>query len=105
MAPRTLATLATVLSNARDADAALTLLQHEASDIDRAAQLALFVCDSRRQLITERLNPTGETVTRLPLNVSIDHLPAPIHRALNSGSAVADFALVTEIRNRPSKLF
>ena len=46
MAPRTLATLATVLSNARDADAALTLLQHEASDIDRAAQLALIVISS-----------------------------------------------------------
>lgn len=96
MAPRTLATLATVLSNARDADAALTLLQHEASDIDRAAQLALFVCDSRRQLITERLNPVGDTVSRLPLNVSIDHLPAPIRRALNSGSAVADFGVESE---------
>ncbi len=96
MAPRTLATLATVLSNARDADAALTLLQHEASDIDRAAQLALFVCDSRRQLITERLNPVGDTVSRLPLNVSIDHLPAPIRRALNSGSAIADFGVESE---------
>lgn len=96
MAPRTLATLATVLSNARDADAALTLLQHEASDIDRAAQLALFLCDSRRQLITERLNPTGDTVSRLPLNVAIDHLPAPIRRALNSGSAIADFGVESE---------
>jgi hypothetical protein len=96
MAPRTLATLATVLSNARDADAALTLLQHEATDIERSAQLALFVCDSRRQLITERLNPTGDTVTRLPLNVSIDHLPAPIRRALNSGSAIADFGVESE---------
>jgi hypothetical protein len=85
-----------VLSNARDADAALTLLQHEAVDIDRAAQLALFVCDSRRQLITERLNPAGDTVTRLPLNVSIDHLPAPIRRALNSGSAIADFGVESE---------
>lgn len=96
MAPRTLATLATVLSNARDADAALTLLQHEAADIERSAQLALFVCDSRRQLITERLNPAGDTVTRIPLNVSIDHLPAPIRRALNSGSAVADFGAESE---------
>jgi hypothetical protein len=96
MAPRTLANLATVLSNARDADAALTLLQHEAADIERSAQLALFVCDSRRQLITEKLNPSGDTVTRLPLNVSIDHLPAPIRRALNSGSAVADFGAESE---------
>ena len=96
MAPRTLANLATVLSNARDADAALTLLQHEAADIERSAQLALFVCDSRKQLITERLNPSGDTVTRLPLNVSIDHLPAPIRRALNSGSAVADFGAESE---------
>jgi len=91
MAPRTLATLATVLSAARDADAAITLLQHEATDIERAAQLVLFICDSRRQLITERLSPLGDVVARTPLNVSIDHLPAPIRRALNSGATVADF--------------
>lgn len=96
MAPRTLATLATVLSTARDADAALTLLQHEVADMERSAQLALFICDSRRQLITERLNPVGDTVTRIPLNVSIDQLPAPIRRALNSGSTVADFGPESE---------
>ncbi|HVF38697.1 MAG TPA: hypothetical protein VM939_02280 [Gemmatimonadaceae bacterium] len=91
MAPRTLATLATVLSAARDADAALTLLQNEAWDIERSSQLALFMCDSRRQLITERLSPSSAGVGRTPLNVAIDHLPAPIRRALNFGSAVADF--------------
>ena len=91
MAPRTLATLATVLSAARDADAALTLLQHETVDIERSSQLVLFICDSRRQLIIERLSPVGDVVARTPLNVSIDHLPAPIRRALNSGATVADF--------------
>ena len=96
MAPRTLATLATVLSAARDADAALTLLNHEAADIERSAQLVLFICDSRRQLITERLNPVGDTVTRMPLNVSIDHLPAPIRRSLNSAATVADFGVESE---------
>jgi hypothetical protein len=85
-----------VLSAARDADAALTLLSHETADIERSAQLALFICDSRRQLITERLNPVGDTVTRMPLNVAIDHLPAPIRRSLNSGSAVADFGVESE---------
>ena len=96
MAPRTLATLATVLSTARDADAALTLLQHEVAEMDRAAQLALFVCDSRRQLITERLNPQDDVVTRTPLNIAIDHLPAPIRRALNSGASTADFGAESE---------
>ena len=96
MAPRTLATLATVLSTARDADAALTLLQHEVAEMDRAAQLALFVCDSRRQLITERLNPQDDVVTRIPLNIAIDHLPAPIRRALNSGASTADFGAESE---------
>ncbi|MGK2963664.1 MAG: hypothetical protein ACSLFK_16210 [Gemmatimonadaceae bacterium] len=91
MAPRTLATLATVLSAARDPDAALTLLHHEVMDIERSAQLALFVCDSRRQLITERLSPSGDVVSRTPLTVAIDHLPAPIRRALNMGAAMADF--------------
>ena len=91
MAPRTLATLATVLSTARDADAALTLLHHEATDIERSAQLALYICDSRRQLIIERLSPVGDAVARTPLTVSIDHLPAPIRRALNFGATIADF--------------
>ncbi len=91
MAPRTLATLATVLSAARDADAALTLLQAEAWDMDRSSQLALFMCDARRQMITERLSPSTSGVARTPLTVAIDHLPAPIRRALNFGAAVADF--------------
>jgi hypothetical protein len=91
MAPRTLATLASVLSAARDADAALTLLHHEVSDMERSAQLALYICDSRRQLVIERLSPSGDVVSRTPLTVSIDHLPAPIRRALNFGGAMADF--------------
>ncbi|HUQ21286.1 MAG TPA: hypothetical protein VM099_16860 [Gemmatimonadaceae bacterium] len=91
MPPHTLATLATVLSAARDADAALTLLQHEAWDIEKSAQLALFLCDSRRQLITERLTPMATGVGRTPLNVAVDHLPGPIRRALLSGAAFADF--------------
>jgi len=91
MPPRTLATLATVLSGARDADAALTLLQHEAWDIEHAAQVALFLCDSRRQLITERLTAEGTVVGRTPMNVAVDHLPAAIRRALMSGATVADF--------------
>lgn len=91
MAPRTLATLATVLSGARDAAAALTLLQQEVSDIDRSAHLALFMCDSRRQLITEKMVPESGGVARTPMNVAIDHLPAPIRRALNFGMSLADF--------------
>src|SRR5450759_3632744 len=91
MPPRTLATLATVLSAARDADAALTLLQHEAWDIERSAQLALFLCDSRRSLITARLTPQAAGVGRTPINVSVDHLPPAIRRALISGSTLADF--------------
>lgn len=91
MAPRTLATLATVLSTARDADAALTLLYHEATDIERSSELALFICDPRRQLITERLSPVGDVVARTPLTVAIDHLPAPIRRALNFGATIVDF--------------
>src|SRR5512141_230320 len=89
--PHTLATLATVLSAARDADAALTLLQQEAWDIEKSAQLALFLCDSRRQLITERLTPLVSGVGRTPLNVAVDHLPGPIRRALLSGATLADF--------------
>lgn len=91
MPPRTLATLATVLSAARDADAALTLLQHEAWDIERSAQLALFLCDSRRQLIIEKLTPQAAGVGRTPMNVAVDHFPPAIRRALVSGATLADF--------------
>jgi hypothetical protein len=96
MPPHTLATLATVLSAARDADAALILLQQEAWDIDKSAQLALFLCDSRRSLITERLTPLATGVGRTPLNVAVDHLPAPIRRALLSGSMLADFGVESD---------
>jgi hypothetical protein len=96
MPPHTLATLATVLATARDADAALTVLQHEAWDIDKSAQLALFLCDSRRGLITERLTPLAAGVGRTPLNVAVDHLPAPIRRALLSGSTLADFGVESD---------
>lgn len=96
MPPHTLATLATVLATARDADAALTVLQQEAWDIDKSAQLALFLCDSRRALITERLTPLGTAVGRTPLNVAVDHLPAPIRRALLSGSTLADFGVESD---------
>ncbi len=91
MPHRTLATLATVLSAARDADAALTLLQHEAWDIEGSAQLALFLCNSRRSLITERLTPQAAGVGRTPVNVAVDHLPPAIRRALLSGATLADF--------------
>lgn len=91
MPPRTLATLASLLASARDADAALLILQQEAADIDRAVQLALFLCDTRRNLITERLTPQGNSVGRIPLNVAVDHLPAPVRRGLNSGSTLVDF--------------
>lgn len=91
MAPRTLATLATVLSAARDADAALTLLQHEAWDIERSAQLALFLCDSRRQVITERLTLQPSGVARTPISVAVDHFPPAIRRSLLSGATLADF--------------
>ena len=96
MPPHTLATLATVLATARDADAALTVLQQEAWDIDKSSQLALFLCDSRRALITERLTPLDNSVGRTPLNVAVDHLPAPIRRALLSGSTLADFGVESD---------
>lgn len=96
MAPRTLATLATVLSTARDADAALKLMQNEVAEMDKGAQLSLFLCEPKRQLIMESLNSVNDTVVRVPLSVSIDHLPAPIRRALNSGIAVADFGAESE---------
>src|SRR5688572_33454735 len=97
MPPRTLASLATVLSAARDADAALTLLQHEAWDIERSAQVALFLCDSRRQLITERLNPVAGGIGRTPMNVGVDHLPAPLRRTIALGSAIEDFGTASVV--------
>ena len=42
-------------------------------------------------MITERLSPSAGGSPATPLTVSIDHLPAPIRRALNFGATVADF--------------
>jgi putative methionine-R-sulfoxide reductase with GAF domain len=90
MPPRTLASLAHALCVAPDLDAALVALGESLADIDRAAHLALLRYDGRREMLRERLTPSGGRVTRSQVETTFDHLPAAIRRSVSGGAQFAE---------------
>ena len=90
MAPRTLASLAHALNVAPDLNAALVALGEGLGEVDRAAQLALLLYDGRRDMLAERLVPSGGAVTRIPLQTTFDHLPAPVRALVTAGAQFVD---------------
>lgn len=91
MPPRTLGSLAHALAAAPTLDAALVALGEGLADIDRAAHLALLRYDGRREMLVDRLTPTGGTVRRTPVETTFDHLPTPIRAAVSGGGQFVDF--------------
>ncbi len=85
MPPRTLASLAHALSVAPDLDAALVALGEGLAELDRAAHLALLRYDGRREMLRDRLTPTGGTVEQGFVETTFDHLPAPVRMAVAAG--------------------
>jgi hypothetical protein len=85
MPPRTLASLAHALSVAADVHAALVALGEGLAEIDRSAHLALLRYDGRREMLTDRLSPTGSSVRRTSVETTFDHLPAPVRQAVAAG--------------------
>jgi len=85
MPPRTLASLAHALSVAADVHAALVALGEGLAEIDRSAHLALLRYDGRREMLTDRLSPTGSSVRRTSVETTFDHLPAPVRHAVAAG--------------------
>jgi putative methionine-R-sulfoxide reductase with GAF domain len=92
MPPRTLASLAHALSIAPDLDAALVALGEALAEVDRSAHLALLRYDGRRDMLSERLTPTGGTVERSPVETTIDHLPHAARLTVAAGGQFVDLA-------------
>lgn len=90
MPPRTLASLAHALSVAPDLDAALIALGEGLAEVDRSAHLALLAYDGRREMLSERLTPAGDTIRRTPVETTFDHLPAPVRQAVAQGGQFVD---------------
>lgn len=92
MAPRTLPSLAHALATAPDLDAALIALGESLADVDRGARLALIQYDARRDMLRQRLEPTGAMVESSSLETTFDHLPEGIRKRLLTGGEFVDLA-------------
>ena len=92
MPPRTLASLAHALSIAPDLDGALVALGEALAEIDRGAHLALLRYDGRREMLSDRLTPTGGSVTRTAVETTFDHLPSPVRASVAGGGQFVDLA-------------
>ena len=90
MPPRTLASLAHALCVAPDLDAALVALGEGLAEVDRSAHIALLRFDGRREMLRERLTPSGGKVDRTAVETTFDHLPAPVRIAVAGGGQFVD---------------
>jgi len=91
MPPRTLASLAHALQTAPSPERAFGALAEALLDIDRGAAIALITYDARRDMLSERLVPAGAEVLREPLELTLDHLPAPVRARVEAGADAAEF--------------
>ena len=92
MAPRTLGGLSTVLAAAANVADALRALSHDVSEHDRNASIVLFMYDSRREVLCERIIPALDGPKTAKLEVAIDHLPTAARRTIAAGRQFADMA-------------
>ena len=92
MPPRTLASLAHALSVAPTVESALISLADALADLDRFAQLALVLYDSKRALLRERLSPEGDSVATTTIDTALDHLPTKERLAISGAGQFVDFA-------------
>lgn len=85
MSTRSLPSLAHALSVAPDLDAALIALGEALVDSDRSALLGLLRYDARREMLRERLTPSGGRVVRAQVDTTFDHLPPTVRTLVSSG--------------------
>ena len=90
MPPRTLASLAHALSVAADLSAALVALGEGLAEVDRSAHLALLRYDGRRQMLVDRLSPSGSQTRRTAVETAFDHLPGTIRQSVSAGAQFVD---------------
>ena len=91
-APRTLATLAHALGAAADRGAALLAFAESVAELDRAAQVALFQYDARREALVERLGYADGRAERDDAETRLEHLPGATRAAVAQGGRFVDLA-------------
>ena len=90
MTTRNLPSLAHALSVAPDVDAALVALGEALAEVDRTALVGLLRYDGRREMLRERLTPSGGRVVRTPVETTFDHLPSPVRMLVTGGGQFVD---------------
>jgi hypothetical protein len=90
MTTRNLPSLAHALCVAPDLDAALVALGEALAEVDRTAQLGLLRYDGRREMLRERLTPSGGRVHRTPVDTTFDHLPGTTRTLVMGGGQFVD---------------
>ena len=88
MPPRTLASLAHALSVASDLDGALVALGEALAEIDRVSHVALLRYDGRREMLSDRLTPSGGEVERSAVETTFDHLPPNVRMSVAGGGVL-----------------
>lgn len=90
MPPRSLASLAYALSATSDLDGALIALGECLAELDRGASVALLLYDARRDMLRERLSPSGPQVIRTFIETTFDHLPETVRTKIIAGGPFWD---------------
>jgi hypothetical protein len=87
---RALPSLAHALTVAPDLNAALIALGEALMDGDRSAVLALLRYDGRKEMLRERLTPTGGHVESGTVDTTFDHLPPNVRTLVSGGGQFVD---------------
>jgi hypothetical protein len=91
MSTRSLPSLARALNVAPELSAALLALGETLVEVDRTALLALLRYDGRREMLRERLTPSGDQVLRATVDTTLDHLPPDARTMIVGGAQFYDF--------------
>jgi hypothetical protein len=87
---RALPSLAHALALSPDLDAALLALGEALVDTDRSAVVSLFRYDGRREMLRDRLTPSGDTVEHGTVDTTFDHLPPNVRTLITGGGQFVD---------------
>ena len=89
---RALPSLAHSLAVAPDLNAALIAMGEALMDGDRSAILALLRYDGRKEMLRERLTPSGGHIETGTVDTTFDHLPPHVRTLVSGGGQFIDLA-------------
>ena len=87
---RALPSLAHALAVAPDLNAALIAMGEALLDGDRSAVIALLRYDGRKEMLRERLTPSGGHVESATVDTTFDHLPPNVRTLVSGGGQFVD---------------